>query len=206
MNKRLFEEILASTDGKKYFRFSASDFDEDYIWGYAEDDGDYVTSDSTDITLDKIKKVDVKTATAALMDFLKECGIKADYNYVNKSIGRAFANGKYTMKMSTWWDGYYEEFDECILEVTDNPLTDWEEFEDGLDRDYSKNNKSTEDKYDRIYRLFKRAGYWVSGFATADHDGPNGEAVWIGDGGWKTVNYTRSDEDIINDIKKLEDD
>ena len=55
-------------------------------------------------------------------------------------------------------------------------------------------------------RLFKKAGYWVSGFATKDHDGPSGEAVWIGDGGWKTVNYTRSDEDIINDIKKVKGD
>lgn len=41
---------------------------------------------------------------------------------------------------------------------------------------------------------------------TIAYDGPNGEAVWIGDGGWKTVNYTRSDEDIIEGIKKLKDD
>ena len=91
------------------------------------------------------------------------------------------------------------------IETTNDPLADWEEFDDGLDEGWAKEEKSTEDRYDRIHRLFKKAGYWVSGFATKDHDGPNGEAVWIGDGGWKTINYTRSDEDIINDIKKLKD-
>lgn len=190
---------------EKYFKFSTSD-ESDWLWGYAVGGGECVINDSTDITMNTIKKVDVEEATRTLMNWLyNDCNITADHNYVAKAVSRAFERGHYVMEFDSWWDGYYEEFCECTLEATESPLTDWEELEDGLEEEV-KEEKTTEDRFDRIRRLFKKAGRWVAGFATKDHDGPNGEAVWIGDGGWKTVNYTRSDEDIINDIKKLEDD
>lgn len=191
---------------EKYFKFSTSD-DSDWLWGYAVGNGKSVINDSTDISMNTIKKVDVNEATRTLLNWLyNDCNITADRNYVARAVSRAFEKGQYVMEFDPWWDGFYEEFCECTLEATDNPLADWEELEDGLYEAGVKEEKTTEDRFDRIRRLFKKAGHWVSGFATEDHDGPNGEAVWVGDGGWKTINYTRSDEDIINDIKKLEDD
>lgn len=186
----------------KYFRFNMSDDREDTLWGYATGSGEFIGSDEGDISLDMIDTIAYDEATYVLRSWLKDCEIVTDTLEIDEAVAKAFSKGS-TVAVFHYGDG--EKY-RMTIETTNDPLVDWEELKDDLDKSWDKKQKSTEDKYDRIYRLFKKAGHWVSGFDTKDHDGPNGEAVWIGDGGWKTVNYTRSDEDIINDIKKLEDD
>lgn len=188
----------------KYFRFNMADDREDTLWGYATGSGEFIGSDAGDISIDKIDTIAYDEATGVLRSWLKACDVITNTLEIDEAVAKAFSKGSTVAVFS--YDVGGEKY-KMTIETTDNPLADWEEIEDGLDEgDVKKEKKTTEDMYDRIYRLFKKAGYWVSGFATKDHDGPNGEAVWIGDGGWKTVNYTRSDEDIINDIKKVKGD
>lgn len=124
---------------EKYFRFAVSD-DSDTPWGYAVGGGEFITSDSEDITLNAIKKVDVKTATTTLVNWLRHCDIEADYDYVARAVSRAFDKGQYDMEFDTWWEGYYEEYSKCTLEATDNPSTDWEDFEDDFSEDIDAAN------------------------------------------------------------------
>lgn len=185
----------------KYFRFNMADDREDTLWGYATGSGEFVGSDAGDISIDKIDTIAYDEATGVLRSWLKACDVITNTLEIDEAVAKAFSKGS-TVAVFRFDDG--EKY-RMTIETTNSPLTDWEELEDSLDGDV-KEEKTAEDRYDRIRRLFKKAGFWVSGFATEDHDGSNGEAVWIGDGGWKTVNYTRSDEDIIEDIKKLKED
>lgn len=185
----------------KYFRFNLADDNEENLWGYAIGSGEFIGSDAGDVSLDMIDTIAYDEATGVLRSWLKDCGIITNTLEIDEAVAKAFSKGS-TVAVFRYDDG--DKY-RMTIETTNNPLADWEELEDGLEEE-AKNDSPAKDESDRIYRLFKKAGRWVAGFATKDHNGPNGEAVWIGDGGWKTVNYTRSDEDIINDIKKLEDD
>lgn len=137
------EAARSKTKGRemeeKYFRFALSD-DSDTLWGYAVGGGKLITSDSEDITLNAIKKVDVKTATTTLVSWLRHCDIEADYDYVARAVSRAFDKGQYDMEFDTWWEGYYEEYSKCTLEAADNPSTDWEDFEDDFSEDIDAAN------------------------------------------------------------------
>lgn len=187
---------------EKYFRFAVSD-DSDTLWGYAVGGGELITSDSEDITLNAIKKVDVKTATTTLVNWLRQCDIEADYDYVARAVSRAFDKGQYDMEFDTWWEGYYEEYSKCTLEAADNPLTDWEEFEDDFSEDTSVETdwQSGNRPYAKVERLWRKA---------TGKEPPAKLCVLSGqkraiskDGKWIVVDGSRSDEELIEAIKNF---
>lgn len=193
---------------EKYFRFTVSDYS-DLLWGYAVGGGKLVTGDSTDITLNTIKKVDVDTATATLMKWLYGgCDITPDREYVARAVSRAFDKGQYVMKIPTWWDGYYEEYDGCTLEATDSPLTDWEELEDGFDDVKADNGPYTgrdaingEAPYNRAERLWKEA---TGKEPTVKLAGlTNQKKIIYKDGSYTVIDVSRSDEEIKDAIRNF---
>lgn len=193
---------------EKYFKFSASD-DSDWLWGYAVGGGKCAINDSTDITMNTIKKVDVNEATRTLMNWLyNDCNITADRDYVAKAVSRAFERGHYVMEFDSWWDGYYEEFCECTLEATENPLTDWEEVEDGLDEVKADKGPYTgrdaingEAPYHRAERLWKEATGKEPTIKLAGLT--NQKKIIYKDGSYTVIDVSRSDEEIKDAIRNF---
>ena len=109
----------------KYFRFNMSDDIEDILWGYATGSGEYIGSDSEDISPDMIQKIPYDEATNVLRSWLKDCGVVTNTDEIDDAVADAFSVGSTSVVFR------YDDGDKyhMTIEATDNPMAEWEEFE-----------------------------------------------------------------------------
>lgn len=109
----------------KYFRFNMSDDNEDTLWGYATGSGEYIGSDSEDVSLDLIEKIPYDEATNVLRSWLKDCGVVTNTDEIDDAVADAFSVGSVSTTFIYEDGGSYK----MTIEATDNPMAEWEEFE-----------------------------------------------------------------------------
>lgn len=120
----------------KYFRFNMSDDNEDTLWGYATGSGEYIGSDSEDVSLDMIQKIPYDEATNVLRSWLKDCGVVTNTDEIDDAVADAFSTGS-TSAVFRYDDG--EKY-RMTIETADDPATEWEEFEDDFSEDIDAAN------------------------------------------------------------------
>ena len=120
----------------KYFRFNMSDDREDILWGYATGSGEYLGSDSEDISPDMIQKIPYDEATGVLRSWLKNCETDTTTLEIDEAVAAAFSKGS-THAVFRYDDG--EKY-KMTIETADDPTTEWEEFEDDFSEDIDAAN------------------------------------------------------------------
>ena len=120
----------------KYFRFNMSDDREDILWGYATGRGQYIGSDSEDISPDMIQKIPYDEATGVLRSWLKQCETDTTTLEIDEAVAAAFSKGS-THAVFRYDDG--EKY-KMTIETADDPATEWEEFEDDFSEDIDAAN------------------------------------------------------------------
>ena len=184
----------------KYFRFNMSDDREDILWGYATGSGEYIGSDAEDVSLDMIQKIPYDEATGVLRSWLKQCETDTTTLEIDEAVAAAFSKGS-THAVFRYDDG--EKY-KMTIETADDPVTEWEEFEDDFSEDTSV---ATEDwqsgnrPYAKVERLWRKA---------TGKEPPAKLCVLSGqkraiskDGKWIVVDGSRSDEELIEAIKNF---
>lgn len=125
----------------KYFRFNMSDDNEDTLWGYATGSGEYIGSDSEDVSLDLIEKIPYDEASGVLRSWLKDCGAITNTLEIDDAVADAFSVG------STSAVFRYDNGDKyhMTIETADNPAAEWEDFEDDFDDDFDEDVEAAND-------------------------------------------------------------
>lgn len=186
----------------KYFRFNMADDGEDRLWGYAIGSGDYVGSDSEDITLDVIQKIPYDEAANVLRSWLKDCGAVTNTDEIDDAVADAFSVGSVSTTFIYEDGGSYE----MTIEATDNPMAEWEEFED--DDDFAEDtavaadaDANGEQPYTRVERLWREATGEEPPAKLCVLDGQS--SAIHKDGKWIVVDGSRSDGELIEAIKNF---
>lgn len=183
----------------KYFRFNMSDDREDILWGYATGSGEYLGSDSEDISPDMIQKIPYDEATGVLRSWLKQCETDTTTLEIDEAVAAAFSKGS-THAVFCYDDG--EKY-KMTIETADDPNTEWEEFEDDFSEDTSvaADWQSGNRPYAKVERLWRKA---------TGKEPPAKLCVLSGqkraiskDGKWIVVDGSRSDEELIEAIKNF---
>lgn len=184
----------------KYFRFNMSDDNEDTLWGYATGSGEYIGSDSEDVSLDLIEKIPYDEASGVLRSWLKDCGAITNTLEIDDAVADAFSVG------STSAVFRYDNGDKyhMTIETADNPVAEWEDFEDDFSEDISvaaDADANGEQPYAKVERLWKEA---------TGEEPPaklcvlnNQSSAIHKDGKWTIVDGSRSDEELIEAIKNF---
>lgn len=179
----------------KYFRFNMADDGEDTLWGYATGSGEYIGSDSEDVSPDMIQKIPYDEATGVLRSWLKDCGAVTNTLEIDDAVADAFSVGS-TSAVFRYDDG--EKY-RMTIETADSPA-EWDDFEDDLSVAADAGVKA-ETPYAKVERLWKEA---------TGNEPPAKLAVLSGqskaiskDGKWTVVDGSRSDEEIIEAIKNF---
>ena len=120
----------------KYFRFNMSDDREDILWGYATGRGQYIASDAEDASLDMIDTIAYDEATGVLRSWLKQCETDTTTLEIDEAVAAAFSKGS-THAVFRYDDG--EKY-RMTIETADNPVEEWEEFEDDFSEDIDAAN------------------------------------------------------------------
>lgn len=179
----------------KYFRFNMADDGEDYLWGYATGSGEYVGSDSEDITLGTIQKISYDEAANVLRSWLNECGVVTNTDEIDDAVADAFSAGSISTTFVYEDGGSYE----MTIEATDNPVAEW-------DLNDTKSvpadaNKNGEQPFTRVERLWKEA---TGGEPPAKLCVLSNQSSAIHrDGKWVVVDGSRSDGELIDAIKNF---
>ena len=185
----------------KYFRFNMSDDNEDTLWGYATGSGEYIGSDSEDVSLDLIEKIPYDEASGVLRSWLKDCGAITNTLEIDNAVADAFSVG------STSAVFRYDNGDKyhMTIETADNPLVDWEEIEDGFDEEEKEGPYTGRDAvngeapYAKAERLWKEA---TGKEPTAPLAGlTNQKRAIHKDGRYIVIDISRSDEEIKEAIR-----
>ena len=183
----------------KYFRFNMSDDREDILWGYATGSGEYIGSDAEDVSLDMIQKIPYDEATGVLRSWLKQCETDTATLEIDEAVAAAFSKGS-THAVFRYDDG--EKY-KMTIETADNPVEEWEEFEDDFSEDTSVEAdwQSGNRPYAKVERLWRKA---------TGKEPPAKLCVLSGqkraiskDGKWIVVDGSRSDEELIEAIKNF---
>lgn len=183
----------------KYFRFNMSDDREDILWGYATGSGEYIGSDAEDVSLDMIQKIPYDEATGVLRSWLKNCETDTTTLEIDEAVAAAFSKGS-THAVFRYDDG--EKY-KMTIETADNPVEEWEEFEDDFSEDTSVEAdwQSGNRPYAKVERLWRKA---------TGKEPPAKLCVLSGqkraiskDGKWIVVDGSRSDEELIEAIKNF---
>lgn len=183
----------------KYFRFNMSDDNEDTLWGYATGSGEYIGSDSEDVSLDMIQKIPYDEATYVLRSWLKNCETDTTTIEIDEAVAAAFSKGS-THAVFRYDDG--EKY-KMTIETADDPATEWEEFEDDFSEDTSVEAdwQSGNRPYAKVERLWRKA---------TGKEPPAKLCVLSGqkraiskDGKWIVVDGSRSDGELIEAIKNF---
>lgn len=183
----------------KYFRFNMADDGEDTLWGYATGSGEYIGSDSEDVSLDMIQKIPYDEATYVLRSWLKDCSVVTNTLEIDDAVANAFSVGS-TSAVFRYDDGdnYH-----MTIETADNPAAEWEDFEDDFSEDTSvaADWQSGNRPYAKVERLWRKA---------TGKEPPAKLCVLSGqkraiskDGKWIVVDGSRSDEELIEAIKNF---
>lgn len=184
----------------KYFRFNMSDDREDILWGYATGSGEYIGSDSEDVSLDMIQKIPYDEATGVLRSWLKQCETDTATLEIDEAVAAAFSKGS-THAVFRYDDG--EKY-KMTIETADDPATEWEEFEDDFSEDMSvaaDADANGETPYAKVERLWRKA---TGKEAPAKLCVLSGQKRAISkDGKWIVVDGSRSDEELIEAIKNF---
>ncbi len=184
----------------KYFRFNMSDDREDILWGYATGSGEYIGSDSEDISPDMIQKIPYDEATGVLRSWLKQCETDTTTLEIDEAVAAAFSKGS-THAVFRYDDG--EKY-KMTIETADDPATEWEEFEDDFSEDTSvaaDAGVKAETPFAKVERLWKEA---TGNEPPAKLCVLSGQSKAISkDGKWTVVDGSRSDEEIIEAIKNF---
>ena len=184
----------------KYFRFNMSDDREDILWGYATGSGEYIGSDAEDVSLNMIQKIPYDEATGVLRSWLKQCETDTTTLEIDEAVAAAFSKGS-THAVFRYDDG--EKY-RMTIETADNPVEEWEEFEDDFSEDTSvaaEDWQSGNRPYAKVERLWRKA---------TGKEPPAKLCVLSGqknaiskDGKWIVVDGSRSDEELIQAIKNF---
>ena len=183
----------------KYFRFNMSDDREDILWGYATGSGEYIGSDAEDVSLDMIQKIPYDEATGVLRSWLKNCETDTTTLEIDEAVAAAFSKGS-THAVFRYDDG--EKY-KMTIETADNPVEEWEEFEDDFSEDTSVEAdwQSGNRPYAKVERLWRKA---------TGKEPPAKLCVLSGqkraiskDGKWIVVDGSRSDEELIQAIRNF---
>jgi hypothetical protein len=118
-----------------------SDDNEDTLWGYATGSGEYIGSDSEDVSLDLIEKIPYDEASGVLRSWLKDCGAITNTLEIDDAVADAFSVG------STSAVFRYDNGDKyhMTIETADNPAAEWEDFEDDFDDDFDEDIDAAND-------------------------------------------------------------
>ena len=184
----------------KYFRFNMSDDREDILWGYATGSGEYIGSDAEDVSLDMIQKIPYDEATGVLRSWLKNCETDTTTLEIDEAVAAAFSKGS-THAVFRYDDG--EKY-KMTIETADNPIEEWEEFEDDFSEDTyvaTDAGVKAETPFAKVERLWKEA---TGNEPPAKLCVLSGQSKAISkDGKWIVVDGSRSDEELIEAIKNF---
>ena len=181
----------------KYFRFNMSDDREDILWGYATGSGEYIGSDSEDVSPDMIQKIPYDEATGVLRSWLKQCETDTTTLEIDEAVAAAFSKGS-THAVFRYDDG--EKY-KMTIETADSP-SEWDDFDDfsedtSVEADWQSGNRP----YAKVERLWRKA---------TGKEPPAKLCVLSGqkraiskDGKWIVVDGSRSDEELIEAIKNF---
>lgn len=183
----------------KYFRFNMSDDNEDTLWGYSTGSGEYIGSDSEDVSPDMIQKIPYDEAAGVLRSWLKDCGAITNTLEIDDAVADAFSVG------STSAVFRYDNGDKyhMTIETADSP-DEWDDFEDDFSEDVSvaaDAGANNETPFVRVERLWKEA---TGGEPPAKLCVLSGQSSAIHkDGKWVVADGSRSDEELIEAIKNF---
>lgn len=183
----------------KYFRFNMADDGEDTLWGYATGSGEYIGSDSEDVSPDMIQKIPYDEATGVLRSWLKDCGAITNTLEIDDAVADAFSEGS-TSAVFRYDDG--EQY-RMTIETADSP-SEWDDFDDDFSEDVSvaaDAGAKAETPFAKVERLWKEA---TGNEPPAKLCVLSGQSKAISkDGKWTVVDGSRSDEEIIEAIKNF---
>lgn len=183
----------------KYFRFNMADDGEDTLWGYATGSGEYIGSDSEDVSLDMIQKIPYDEATGVLRSWLKDCGAIINTLEIDDAVADAFSEGS-TSAVFHYDDG--EQY-RMTIETADSP-SEWDDFDDDFSEDTAvaaDAGAAAETPYAKVERLWKEA---TGNEPPAKLCVLSGQSKAISkDGKWTVVDGSRSDKEIIEAIKNF---
>lgn len=181
----------------KYFRFNMSDDREDTLWGYATGSGEYIGSDSEDISPDMIQKIPYDEATGVLRSWLKQCETDTTTLEIDEAVATAFSKGS-THAVFRYDDG--EKY-KMTIETADS-TSEWNDFDDfsedtSVEADWQSGNRP----YAKVERLWRNA---TGKEPPAKLCVLSGQSKAISkDGKWTVVDGSRSDEELIEAIKNF---